>query len=111
MGTTDGQTELLDASHMQKARELVALVAQGKHCLARDTLPRPSCSQLGTGFMILMGKSAGKGGGDGGIDEGVPPLPQHSSLLTERLLKTGLVHGWLGIVLSLLEHWGLGRLR
>lgn len=28
-----------------------------------------------------MGKSAGKGGGDGGIDKGVPPLPQHSSLL------------------------------
>lgn len=33
------------------------------------------------------------------------------SQLTELLLKTGLVHGWLGIVLSLLEHGGLGRLR
>lgn len=34
-----------------------------------------------------------------------------SSQLTEPLLKTGLVHGWLGIVLSLLECGGLGRLR
>lgn len=56
-------------------------VAQGGHCLAGDTWPRPSCSQLGTAFMIVMGKSAGEGGGDGGIDKGVPPLPQHSALL------------------------------
>lgn len=33
------------------------------------------------------------------------------SQLTEPFLKTGLVHGWLGTVLSLLEHGGLGRLR
>lgn len=56
-------------------------VAQGEHCLAGDTLPRLICSQLGTGFMILMGESAGEGGADGGIDKAVPPLPQHSALL------------------------------
>lgn len=33
------------------------------------------------------------------------------SQLTEPLLKTGLVHGWPGTVLSLLEHGGLGRVR
>lgn len=31
--------------------------------------------------------------------------------LTEPLLKAGLVHGWPGTVLNLLEHGGLGRLR
>lgn len=33
------------------------------------------------------------------------------SQVPELLLKTGLVHEWLEIVLRLLEHGGLGRLR
>lgn len=82
MGTTDGKSQscLMPATCRQEG-SWWPWVAQGEHCLAGDTLPRPSCSQLGTGFMILIGKSAGKGGGDGGIDKGVAPLPQHSTLL------------------------------
>lgn len=93
-------------------------VAQREHCLAGDTLPRPSCSQLGAGFIILIRKSAGKGGGDGGIgptgiDKGVAPLPQHSTLLpTYRTFIEDRTGAWVvGTVLSLLEHGGLGRLR
>lgn len=39
------------------------------------------CSRLGTGFMVLVRKSAGEGAVDGGVDKGVRPLPLHSTPL------------------------------